>query len=842
MEFLSLSPLVWLLLLAALVAALRYSLVDQSVWRQAIALLFRGLAIVALIFGLCRPYWLLPSEAVHLLLLVDVSHSVDLEGINQAADLAQQAIDQLEPEDSWSLFAVGSETRPLNSPAELRELAKSWEGAFGVAPLRGESRLAEAMLDTRFAFPAGKAKRLVLMSDGRETAANAGTRNAGLDATLDQLAEESVDVQFKMLPSLQEAEVGVTAISTTTPTAFRGEVVRMRAAVTSNRKTKAEVRLIHKGVVEQRQQVELKPDETNYVSFDVEMRSAGINRYSAEVAADTDYFPLNNTAATTLTVRGEPRVLVLHQEPRDMRPLARALKEQGIDLDVRGRLGLPNSLEEVLTFDAVVLADLPATDLSPRQMQMLKRYVIDFGGGLVMLGSENSFGLGGYFKTPVEEVLPLVSRFEKEKEKPALAMMLVIDKSGSMQGTPIELARQAAKAAAELLSLRDLIGVIGFDGAPHLICELRSAADVDAIQGSIDSLQASGGTYLYPAMLQARDMLETAPAKIRHMIVLSDGHTQAADHHSLAQEAADAGITVSTVALGGADKQLLSSIAELGQGRYYETDDPSNVPQIFTKETMQASKSAIKEDLYAAVQTGDHPMLAGSSDSEIPFSLGYVMTEAKATAQLLLAAETGDPLLAIGRYGLGTGLAYTSDLTERWGGEWLAWDGCGKFWAQVLRSVLRKTEAEGMRVESQIVGDEWQLRLRRTDEQQHPVNQVSWNIALTDENDKQTPVEVTQTGLGSYVARAPLAGIDRASVRLLDEDFDKLKVVHWQRPYPAEYSLANRKPGRLENLATFNAEEVRTDLKPVARRKPIAHYAYMASLAFLLAGVLLRRI
>ena len=376
-----------------------------------------------------------------------------------------------------------------------------------------------------------------------------------------------------------------------------------------------------------------------------------------------------------------------------MRPLARAMKQQGIELDVRGPMGLPDSLEEVLAFDAVVLADLPATYLSPRQMDMVKRYVVDFGGGLMMLGSENSFGLGGYFKTPVEEVLPLVSRFEKEKEKPSLAMVLVIDKSGSMDGAPIALARQAAKAAVELLSQRDQIGVVGFDGQPILVSELRSAGDVDAIHAAIDSLQAGGGTYMYPAMVQARDMLELAAAKIRHMIVLSDGHTQPADHHSLAQESADAGITVSTVALGGADKQLLATLAEIGQGRYYETDDPSNVPQIFTKETMQASKSAIKEDLYGAVQTGDHAVLAGFSDSDLPFSLGYVMTEAKPTAQLLLATETGDPLLAVGRYGLGTGLAYTSDLTERWGGRVVGLGGM----RQVLVAGAARRAAQGGR-------------------------------------------------------------------------------------------------------------------------------------------------
>ena len=840
MELLSLEPLIWLVALVALAVGLRYSLVDQPMLRQAIALAFRAAAILALILGLCRPYWLSPSKDLHVLFLVDVSDSVDLDAVAGAEATVQQAIDQLEPGDTWSLFAIGSEVRPLEEPTELTAMVDQWREGIADDRLRSATRLADALLETRLAFPAGKTRRVVMLSDGRATGGD-------LDAAIEQLAEERVEVQFSPLESLQQAEAGIAAINPTTPNAFQGEIVRMRVEVHANRDMLAKVKIIDRGVAVETKEVALKANEKNIVEFDVEMRTAGASRYTAEVAPAEDYFPLNNRVATTINVRGQPRVLALHQQPRDMRPMARALLEQGIELDVRGRLGLPNSLEEILAFDAVMLADLPATDLSPRQMQMLKRYVVDYGGGLVMLGSENSFGLGGYFKTPVEEVLPLVSRFEKEKEKPSLAMVLVIDKSGSMQGAPIALARQAAKAAAELLSMRDLIGVIGFDGAPHMISELRSAADVDAIQSAIDSLQAGGGTNMYPAMVEARDMLEAAPAKIRHMIVLSDGRTQQADHHSLAQEAADSGITVSTVALGGADKQLLSAIAEIGRGRYYETDDPSNVPQIFTKETMQASKSAIKEDLYGAVQTGDHPVLAGFTDSDLPFSLGYVMTEAKPTAQQLLAAETGDPLLAVGRYGLGTGMAYTSDLTERWGGEWLAWGDCGKFWAQVLRGVLRKPDAEGLAVQGEVqdaggADAMWRVAIQRRDEARRPVNGVAWDASTTDALSRLAEVEVREVGLGRYEARVPLAGKDRLSLRLLDSDFDKLKVLHWQRPYPAEYSLASDPSPALTSLTPFTAESIRDNLSPEPRRKPIAHYAYFAALALMLMGLVMRRV
>ena len=166
-----------------------------------------------------------------------------------------------------------------------------------------------------------------------------------------------------------------------------------------------------------------------------------------------------------------------------------------------------------------------------------------------MTGSENSFGLGGYFKTPVEEVLPLVSRFEKEKQKPSLAMVLVIDKSGSMSGNPIVLARQAARAAAELLSPQDQIAVIGFDSNPQLFLDLTPAGNQGTIAAAIDSIQASGGTDLAPAVAQAKDILSGASAKIKHVIAMTDGQTSQSNLLELCQEMADAGMTVSTVAL-----------------------------------------------------------------------------------------------------------------------------------------------------------------------------------------------------------------------------------------------------------------------------------------------------
>lgn len=835
MELIALRPLWWLLLIPMLWVSWRYSLVDAPFWKRASAFVFRTLGIAALILALCRPFALSTGSNMHVVFLVDVSQSVDEAATIDATQQIQQAIAGLETGDTWTAFAVANGVRPFESIDKMKTWLESRDERGSDDRFRSSTRLGDALLKSRLSFPANKMKRIVLFTDGQDTA-------GFLSDAMRQLNDENVDVQMEKLASLSRAEAALVSLSPSTTRAFTSEVVRLSVEVSSNQAMDGELRLVHRGVIVQRQPVKLDADDHNRFFFDADMVTPGNSKWTAELVAENDHFQINNQKTCTVTVAGKPRILLLHEDEKEMRPFARAMREQGLVIEVRGKFGLPDTVQGLFAFDAIVLADFPATSMTPRQMNLLHRYVKDFGGGLAMLGSENSFGLGGYHRTPVEEVLPLVSRFEKEKEKPSLAMVLVLDKSGSMDGVPIALARQAAISAVELLGPRDRIGVVGFDESPYIVSEMRSAAETDAINSSIQSMDAGGGTDMYPAMVVAKEMLENTPAKIRHLICLSDGHTSPADYQSLVAAMNDSGITVSTVALGDADRHLLATIAELGRGRYYETNDPANVPQIFTKETMQASKSAIKEDLYGTVQTGDHRAMAGFTDADLPFTLGYVMTQQKPTAQLLLVTETGDPLLATTRFGLGSSLAYTSDLTERWGGEWLAWDGVGKFWGQVFRSIVRKNDAQGIQIQQQVFQDQWFLTIRRTGTNGAPQSKVNWELTTLNSLGELTSVEVTETGLGNYSAVIPVGQQETLSASLRDRDSDKLKVLHYDRPYPAEYSLQDRTLPELASLARFSTEKIRADISPLPVRKPVVHWFYAFALVSFLIGNLIRRI
>jgi Ca-activated chloride channel family protein len=835
MEFLTFTPLLCLILVIPLmIAGYRMSLVDRPGALKLGSFLCRLLAVLLLVFALCRPFIGHRADDVHVVFLLDVSESVEPAEMRRGLADVRTAMEALRSGDTSSLFVFAKGLRSIGVE-DAEAFVKECEEGRGDADFRSATDIEAALSAARLSLPGDKGRRIVVLSDG--------VSESSVSGIAARLAEEKTDLRFSRLKSLEHPEAAVVAIESGEPMAFEGEVVRFKIRLASNREMPAKLRITHRGVAVADQEVSLSEGGETVCYADIRMITAGDTVWEAELVPQDDWFPANNRASVTLPVRGKPRVLVLHEKPALMRPAERLLRKQDIDLETRGVRGLPDSFDAILAFDAIVLADVPATALTARQMKWLKRYVTDFGGGLVMMGSENSFGLGGYYRTPVEDVLPLVSRFEKDKEKPSLAMVLVIDKSGSMQGTPMELARQAARAAAELLGGQDQIAVIGFDHQAQLVCDLTPAGNRAAVAGAIDSLQAGGGTDLQPAMVQARDILRGATARLKHVIAMTDGQTNPSNLVEIAREMADAGMTVSTVAMGqGAAGGLLEQMADVGKGRYYQTDSPENVPQIFTRETMQASRSAIKEDLYGAATVTEHPLLAGFERADFPPVLGYVMAKPKPTAQVLLATETGDPLLAISRFGLGTGVAFTTDLTERWGSEWLAWEGCGRFWAQAFRAVLRKDDALG--IETRVTEDRGRMTIdvKRSDDAGRPLAGVAWNASALDDAGVEHAVSIEETGVGKYRFGVPLGDSPRLTIRLHDAADGKVKTLRWNRSYPAEYQLTANAEHALTAANVFDPAKVRDGIQAVRIRSSALPWFGLAAIALLLAGGVLRRI
>ncbi len=817
-----------------------------------------------------------------------------------------------------SQAGVLAKERPAAVGADQRGGTPATEGTKGAekepisgSPFSGrDSRLdrnatdiAAAIRSAAGAMPPDYVPRIVLLSDGNQTAGDAlqaalgtafgGRQTSGAasnetngthatDGTAPSRPSSSshqshrttsgslipidtVPLQVRDNPEVQVAAVEVPA------QVREGEPFYVEVVINSNHEDEGLVEVFrgaHKVLSETRK---LKAGENRF-RFQQSITGERLAQYTVKIGGlKTDTLLDNNTESGLVFTTGKPRVLLIESDPKLAQQLVWALQQEEIEVDVRPVEGMPESLADLQNYELLALSNVPATALSQRQMELARTYVQDLGGGFMMLGGDQSFGLGGYYKTVLEEILPVRSDFEKEKEKPSLGMVLVIDKSGSMGGDKIEMAKEAAKSAAELLGPRDQLGVIAFDGDFFVVSDFQSASNKGRIIEDISRIEAGGGTTMYPAMEEAYNILQGSTAKLKHVIVLTDGISSPGDFEGIATQMASSRITCSTVGVGeGCDDKLLEEIARVGQGRFFSATDPATLPQIFAKETMTASKSAINEQPFVPQVIRPTPALTGIDFETAPFLLGYVVTRPKATCEFILATEAGDPLLCWWRYGLGTTVAFTSDAKSRWGAEWLTWPGYSKFWAQVVRQSMRKNDVKGVIVEVKQERRRATVTLDAIDPTGKFLNQAETEVTVIDPQLGQRKLEMKQTAPGRYVAEfdTPASGAyhmnlsqktaggtllhqqtrglivgypDELRLRPTNEELLKsLAAATGGRfnPSPEElFTEPSSAPGS-PGLGTTNANAPRT----VPRSTPLWPYLVTAAILLFILDVALRRI
>ena len=450
------------------------------------------------------------------------------------------------------------------------------------------------------AIPPFYVPKIVVLSDGNQTSGDAvkSALNAG------------ISVSTVPLPTRTDPEVQVAAVNVPAQV-LQGEPFNVEVVIDSNHDDEGDIEVFRGPLKVIGERKKIKKGENRFV-FRQTIEADRLASFKVRTRNFQDKLLDNNDDFGLVYTTGKPRVLLIESDPKDARDLMYALEEHEIQVEVRPPQGMPDSLADLQNYECLILSNVPATSLTTRQMDLARTYVRDLGGGLIMLGGDQSFGLGGYYKTALEEILPVRSDFEKEKEKPSLAMILVIDKSGSMGGEKIELAKEAAKSAIELLGPNDKVGVIAFEGDVFWVSEVHPCTDKGFVLDRVSTIEAGGGTNMYPAMEEAFEALSKTVAKLKHVIILTDGISAPGDFEGISQQMAQAKMTVSTVGVGeGYDQQLLEEIARIGNGRSYFAEDPSSVPQIFAKETVSASKSAINEQPFTPQVVRTTKALAG---------------------------------------------------------------------------------------------------------------------------------------------------------------------------------------------------------------------------------------
>jgi uncharacterized membrane protein len=798
--------LLWLLLtLPAFVLFWRW----HGMRVPAMALALRLLTVTLLILALADPFiGTAPPPEGALVLLVDQSDSLS-EGARaalrtQVAELVQSA---------------GSGVKVLYFGANVVSAGEE-EGAGPSAALDpGGSDLAAGLRAARALLPGGG--QIILVSDGLAT-----SPDALVEARLAARAGVRVDVA-PVAPALAP-EVAITGLNV--PRTLRlGETYPIEINVRSTgAQVSGRLRLWEGEVLLGDEEVVLTPGEEVF-SFSHTAGAVGVVRLRAELEAPAgDTFGANNRAAAVVQVNPPPQVLLVAASDDEAALLGDALRRQGVETRRVRPAEMPSRLVDLAAYDGVVLVDVPAVALSLDQMASVRELVRSEGRGLVAIGGRNSFTLGAYKDTPLEETLPVTMEPPPRPQRTEIALLLIVDRSASMTAavgvSKFDMAKEAAILATESLKPEDRIGVLAFDTGQLWVVpfqQVGEGASLAAIQQAILDLPSGGGTDIELALTEGLPALARQPSSVRHAVLLTDGRSftnNMANYERMVQTARDQQITLSTIAIGeDADTALLDQLARWGAGRYYFADRPEDLPRLTLLESQIARSAPVVEGAVQPVLDRPHPIVRDFAPAELPDLAGYVATTARPAADVVLRSPEDDPLLAAWQYGLGRAVAWTPTAGEPWAMAWTRWDGFERFWAQTVRYTLPEPDSGPLQVRIEARPGGAHLLVDALQPGGAPLDLATVNARVTLPGGDQRAFDVPQTAPGRYTQDLvlPAPGAYLVSVALVHEGRLQQRDVGFVQPIAPEYrQQGDPAEGRalLESIAAATGGAVLADL------------------------------
>jgi Mg-chelatase subunit ChlD len=832
------------LILLAIEVALAWWQFAARTWRAHVALALRLAIGALLVVALIGVSWPQVVDRQATVFVADVSASTRAAQPGMA-DFITRAADAKHPDDAFAVVttAAGATlSRALATLAPGAPLQLSGSQPTDGTDLAAGLRLAADVL------PSGYRPRIVLLSDGQETSGDAVAAARSLNAR---------GVRVDVMPVVPPTGPEVLVDSVSTPqTVSEGDRFSIGVNLAANTTTDATVHVTMNGQPLADQTVSLSSGST-HLSFSAQAPQAGLLDVQASVDATADTLAQNNTARSVVEVAGPPRVLIVEQRPGEGDAIASALSSTGMRLDRMPAGDLPDQLEPLASYATVVLADVSASSLTDAQQRALRDYVRDLGRGLLAIGGDTSFGQGEYINTPLDDLLPVRSSVESHRDQGRVALLLVIDTSGSMsddpdhEGTPkIDMARQAAILSAQQLSPRDQVGVLTFDSTQHWVLPLTSVLGMPAtlLQDRLDALVADGGTDIFPALSSAFDAIKDSDARYKHIILMTDGMSCCAgDYATLQDRMRAANVTLSTIAIGGdADTDLLSQLAKQGDGRYYFAQHARDIPRLMTRETDLATRGPLVEGAVTPRQVSPDATLSDlSSANGLPQLGGYLVTTPKDLAEVLLVSDAGDPLLARWQYGLGRAVAWTSDLRGRWSQDWLQWSGTPQLFSALVNWTISPAQGP-LRLAVRADASSGHIDVQEATPS-GAAGDVHVHVAQPDGTDQV--FDVPATGPGEYGASFPLNGPGTYLIRV-DEPGVGLAEAGLPVSYPAEFRQVSADTRRMQQIATAGgghiiyapADAFANDLAPVTTPLPLQRTLVLIAAILLPIEIGLRRL
>ncbi len=661
------------------------------------SLTLRSIVLLLIILSIAGTQLRYPVRDVTTIFLLDSSDSITPLARAGAEDFIRNALLRKHTMDRAGIVVFGG-----NALVERSTSTSDILGPVTSQPASDHTNIEAAVQLGMALLPDDTHQRLVLLSDGSENAGNvaeavalAASRGIPIDVVDLHVAAAAGEVSVNVLQAPAQARIG--------------QEVPLKVIVESDVAQPARLRLLAERTVIVDQEVQLEPG-LNEFRFQVPAEEQGFRRFRARIEPLQDNRLQNNEASALVQVQGEPRVLLVEGAAGDARNLQAALEASTIEVRVLSPEQMPQDLTSLGAYDAVVLVNVAARRLPIKTIAALPTYVRELGRGLLMIGGTESYGVGGYSNTPVEQALPVDMDVRNRLERPDLALIFVIDKSGSMDAchcagpnpmdsangdVKLDIAKEALVQAAALLDDRDTLGIVTFDTRASLALPPTTGVNPEQVLDAMANVIPQGNTNVRAGMLEAERLLESTRASIKHVVLLTDGWGEGDNNLDVARRMREKGITLSVVAAGSGSASYLENLAQVGGGRYYPAELMSEVPEIFLQETVVAAGNYVVERPFQPVISGDSPILSGlAEDATLPPLYGFNGSTLKDRARTVLIADDGAPILAAWQYGLGRSIAWTSDARGQWARDWVQWEQFPRFAAQMVGWILPVTGSE----------------------------------------------------------------------------------------------------------------------------------------------------